>query len=40
MDASTQDRFIRGLDDVGITMAKGDAISTFETSRPAWLNQR
>ena len=33
MDASTQDRFIRGLDDVGITMAKGDAISTFETSR-------
>jgi 3-isopropylmalate/(R)-2-methylmalate dehydratase small subunit len=40
MDASTQDRFIRGLDDVGITMTKGDAISTFETSRPAWLNQR
>jgi 3-isopropylmalate/(R)-2-methylmalate dehydratase small subunit len=40
MDASTQDRFIRGLDDVGITMSKGDAISTFETSRPAWLNQR
>ena len=40
MDASTQDRFLRGLDDVGITMAKGDAISTFETSRPAWLNQR
>ena len=40
MDASTQDRFIRGLDDVGITMYKGDAISSFETSRPAWLNQR
>jgi len=40
MDASTQDRFIRGLDDVGITMTKGDAISRFETSRPAWLNQR
>jgi 3-isopropylmalate/(R)-2-methylmalate dehydratase small subunit len=40
MDASTQDRFIRGLDDVGITMKKGDAISSFETSRPAWLNQR
>lgn len=40
MDASTQDRFIRGLDDVGITMMKGDAISSFETSRPAWLNQR
>ena len=39
MDASTQDRFIRGLDDVGITMTKGDAISSFETSRPAWLNQ-
>ncbi len=40
MDASTQDRFIRGLDDVGITMTKGDAISNFETSRPTWLNQR
>ena len=40
VDASTQDRFIRGLDDVGITMSKGDAISSFETSRPAWLNQR
>ena len=40
MDASTQDRFIRGLDDVGITLTKGDAISSFETSRPAWLNQR
>ena len=40
MDASTQDRFIRGLDDDGITMTKGDAISSFETSRPAWLNQR
>jgi len=40
MDTSTQDRFIRGLDDVGITMTKGDAISSFETSRPAWLNQR
>jgi 3-isopropylmalate/(R)-2-methylmalate dehydratase small subunit len=40
LDASTQDRFIRGLDDVGITMTKGDAISSFETSRPAWLNQR
>lgn len=40
MDASTQDRFLRGLDDVGITMSKGDAISSFEASRPAWLNQR
>ena len=40
MDASTQDRFIRGLDGVGITMTKGDAISSFETSRPTWLNQR
>lgn len=40
MDASMQDRLIRGLDDVGITMTKGDAISSFESSRPAWLNQR
>ena len=40
MDAQTQERFIKGLDDIGITMAKADDISRFETSRPAWLARR
>jgi 3-isopropylmalate/(R)-2-methylmalate dehydratase small subunit len=40
MDSSTQERFINGLDDIGITLAKVDAISAFETTRPAWLAAR
>jgi 3-isopropylmalate/(R)-2-methylmalate dehydratase small subunit len=40
MDSSTQERFINGLDDIGITLAKADAISTFEATRPAWLATR
>jgi 3-isopropylmalate/(R)-2-methylmalate dehydratase small subunit len=40
MDSSTQERFLNGLDDIGITLAKADAISTFEATRPAWLATR
>ena len=40
MDASTQDRFLRGLDDVEITLTRGDAITAFEATRPAWLASR
>lgn len=40
MDSSTQERFLNGLDDIGITLAKVDAISAFETTRPAWLAAR
>ena len=40
MDKSTQERFIEGLDDIGITMSKADAISAFESTRPAWLASR
>jgi 3-isopropylmalate/(R)-2-methylmalate dehydratase small subunit len=37
MDASTQDRFMKGLDDIAITLSNADFISTFEATRPAWL---
>jgi 3-isopropylmalate/(R)-2-methylmalate dehydratase small subunit len=37
LDASTQDRFLKGLDDIGITLASEGAITSFEASRPAWL---
>ena len=40
MDSATQERFIEGLDDIGITMAKVDAISAFESTRPSWLASR
>ena len=37
LDAATQDRYLKGLDDVGITLRHADEIDTFEASRPAWL---
>ena len=40
MDAATQERFIEGLDDIGITMTKADSITAFEATRPTWLARR
>ena len=37
MDPATQDRFLRGLDDVGITLTHADAITSYETRRPSWM---
>lgn len=37
MDAGTQERFLEGLDDIGITERNLASISDFETARPAWL---
>ncbi len=37
LDASTQVRFLEGLDDIGITLATESAITSFEATRPAWL---
>ncbi len=37
LDASTQHRFLDGLDDIGITLTHADAIASFEAARPAWL---
>jgi 3-isopropylmalate/(R)-2-methylmalate dehydratase small subunit len=37
MDASTQERFLDGLDDIGITLGHADEITDYETNRPVWL---
>ena len=37
LDDATQRRFLEGLDDIGITLQKGEHIDTFEAARPAWL---
>ena len=37
LDAATQERFLNGLDDIGITMSHDAAIGEYERRRPAWL---
>ena len=37
MDPSTRERFLNGLDDIGITLHHADAISSFENQRPQWM---
>ena len=37
LDDATQERFLQGLDDIGISLRHVDAIDSFEASRPAWL---
>ena len=37
LDPSTQERFLKGLDDIGITLASEGAITSFEATRPVWL---
>jgi 3-isopropylmalate/(R)-2-methylmalate dehydratase small subunit len=36
IDESTKYRLFNGLDDIGLTLRHGDAIDTFESSRPDW----
>jgi 3-isopropylmalate/(R)-2-methylmalate dehydratase small subunit len=36
LDDATRDRFLQGLDDIGLTLAHDDAISAHEARRPAW----
>lgn len=36
LDDSTRERFLEGLDDIGITMRHVDSIGEFETARPAY----
>jgi len=40
MEPQNQHRFLNGLDDIGITLTHADAISAFESRRPAWLSAR
>jgi 3-isopropylmalate/(R)-2-methylmalate dehydratase small subunit len=37
LDDSTRERFLEGLDDIGITLRTEGAITSFEAHRPAWL---
>ncbi len=37
LDDATQERFLEGLDDIGITLRTEEKITAFEASRPAWL---
>ena len=36
LDDATRDRFLKGLDDIGITLGHADAITTYESSRPSF----
>jgi 3-isopropylmalate/(R)-2-methylmalate dehydratase small subunit len=37
MDPATRERFLQGLDDIGLTLRHADAIATFEEQRPDWM---
>jgi len=37
LDHATQQRFLEGLDDIGITLHYADDISAYEAKRPEWL---
>ena len=37
LDDATRDRFLNGLDDIGITLQHEDAITAFEATRPSWM---
>ena len=37
LDAATKERFLNGLDDIGITLSHDAAIGDYERRRPAWL---
>lgn len=37
MDPSTRERFLNGLDDIGITLSHHADIDAYESARPAWL---
>jgi len=37
IDGFTQHRLLNGLDDIGLTLAHGDEITTYESARAAWM---
>ena len=37
LDPSTQERFLEGLDDIGITLRHESDITAYEATRPGWL---
>ena len=40
LDAATKERFLNGLDDIGITLSHDAAIGDYERRRPTWLATR
>ena len=38
MDATTRERFLDGLDDIGISLSHASEIDAYEQRRPAWLS--
>lgn len=37
LDDATRERFLEGLDDIGLSLRHVDAIDSFESARPGWL---
>jgi 3-isopropylmalate/(R)-2-methylmalate dehydratase small subunit len=37
LDESVRERFLAGLDDIGISLKQTDAIASYESTRPNWL---
>ena len=37
LDRATQERFLQGLDDIGLTLRQASSIDSFEQTRPVWL---
>jgi len=37
MDSATRERYLKGLDDIGISLRHEDDIAGFEATRPAWM---
>lgn len=37
LDDATRERFLQGLDDIGLSLRHEDAISSFEHQRPGWM---
>jgi len=37
LEDTTRERFLQGLDDIGLTLRSQSDIDTFETRRPAWM---
>jgi 3-isopropylmalate/(R)-2-methylmalate dehydratase small subunit len=37
LEPSVRERFLDGLDDIGITLRHGDAIDRYESARPSWM---
>jgi 3-isopropylmalate/(R)-2-methylmalate dehydratase small subunit len=37
LDDSVRHRFLEGLDDIGLTLRRAEAVDTYEATRPAWL---